>query len=85
MPAVVDTRDELIVRERESIRALANRCTRRGGPPHGTVRDGCATCLWHLSTFALEDGAVVRGPATAPQPANDVRVRWGTVDVRSRP
>jgi nitrite reductase/ring-hydroxylating ferredoxin subunit/uncharacterized membrane protein len=77
--------DILLFRSTDRIYALANRCSHRGGPLHkGEVSDGRATCPWHLSTFDLADGSVVRGPATAPQPAYDVRVRNGQIEVRSR-
>jgi nitrite reductase/ring-hydroxylating ferredoxin subunit/uncharacterized membrane protein len=63
--------------------ALADRCTHRGAPLHeGTVADGCVTCPWHDSVFALSDGSVVSGPATRPQPGLDVQVRDGRVQVR---
>ncbi len=77
--------DILLYRSEGRIYALANRCSHRGGPLHkGEVSDGRATCPWHLSTFDLADGSVVRGPATAPQPAYDVRVRNEQIEVRSR-
>jgi nitrite reductase/ring-hydroxylating ferredoxin subunit/uncharacterized membrane protein len=77
--------DILLFRSADRTYALANRCSHRGGPLHkGEVSDGRATCPWHLSTFDLADGSVVRGPATAPQPAYDVRVRNGQIEVRSR-
>ena len=60
--------------------SLANRCCPRGGPlDRGEVADGCVTCPWHGSTFRLEDGSVVRGPAAYPQPAYDVRVLDGGI------
>jgi nitrite reductase/ring-hydroxylating ferredoxin subunit/uncharacterized membrane protein len=63
--------------------ALADRCTHRGGPLHeGSVSDGCVTCPWHESVFALADGSVVRGPATRPQAVAEVRVVDGRVQVR---
>jgi nitrite reductase/ring-hydroxylating ferredoxin subunit/uncharacterized membrane protein len=63
--------------------ALSDRCTHRGGPLHeGSVSDGCVTCPWHESVFALDDGTVVRGPATRPQPVAEVRVVDGRVQVR---
>jgi nitrite reductase/ring-hydroxylating ferredoxin subunit len=34
--------------------------------------------------FRLEDGSIVRGPATAPEPAFDVRVNEGQIEVRPR-
>jgi nitrite reductase/ring-hydroxylating ferredoxin subunit/uncharacterized membrane protein len=63
--------------------ALSDRCTHRGGPLHeGSVSDGCVTCPWHESVFAVTDGSVVRGPATRPQPVAEVRVVDGRVHVR---
>ncbi|HEY8300585.1 MAG TPA: Rieske 2Fe-2S domain-containing protein [Jatrophihabitans sp.] len=62
---------------------LADRCTHRGGPLHEGFLDaaGCITCPWHGSTFD-NAGRVVSGPATRPQPALDVRVENGRVQVR---
>jgi len=66
--------------------ALINRCSHRGGPLHkGTVGHGRATCPWHLSVFSLEDGSVIQGPATAPQPTYEVREREGKVEIRRLP
>ncbi|MGH2554825.1 MAG: Rieske 2Fe-2S domain-containing protein [Actinomycetota bacterium] len=77
--------DILLYRSNGAIQALANRCSHRGGPLHkGKFENGCVTCPWHLSTFRLEDGSIVRGPATAPQPAYDVRLREGRIEVRVR-
>lgn len=77
--------DILLVRQAGRIFALADRCTHRGGPLHeGSLDDGCITCPWHGSTFGLDDGSVARGPATAPQPGYDVRIRDGQVEVRAR-
>jgi nitrite reductase/ring-hydroxylating ferredoxin subunit len=65
--------------------ALADRCSHRGGPLHqGRVHDGQVTCPWHQSTFRLDDGSIVQGSATAPQPCYDVRLRGGAVEVRER-
>jgi nitrite reductase/ring-hydroxylating ferredoxin subunit/uncharacterized membrane protein len=75
--------DVLIVRERDAIRALDDRCTHRGGPLHeGEVADGCVTCPWHGSRFRLADGSVERGPASSPQPVYETRVTDGRVEVR---
>ena len=63
--------------------AISNSCTHRGGQlDGGTVEDGCVECPIHQSVFDLADGSVVRGPATAPQPTYDVRVRDGQVELR---
>ena len=75
--------DVLIVRDAESIHALDNRCTHRGGPLHeGELSDGCVTCPWHGSRFRLADGSIVQGPATSPQPLYETRVADGRVEVR---
>ena len=66
--------------------ALFARCSHLGGPlDEGELVDGCLRCPWHASTFRLSDGAVVHGPATAPQPAYELRVRNGGIDARRRP
>lgn len=77
--------DVFLYRLGGTIHALANRCTHRGGPLHkGRIGDGQVTCPWHLSIFRLEDGSIVRGPATAPQPSYETRVRAGSIEIRSR-
>ncbi|HUP68439.1 MAG TPA: Rieske (2Fe-2S) protein [Acidimicrobiales bacterium] len=66
------------------ILAIADRCGHAGGPLHeGTFENGCVICPWHQSTFRLADGGVVHGPATVAQPAYDVRVENGKVQLRS--
>jgi nitrite reductase/ring-hydroxylating ferredoxin subunit/uncharacterized membrane protein len=66
--------------------ALAARCSHLGGPlDEGTVVDGCVRCPWHGSTFRATDGAVTRGPATAPQPAYEVRASTGRAEARRAP
>ena len=63
--------------------AYADRCTHRGAPLHeGQLVDGCIECPWHSSQFSVEDGSVVHGPATRPQPAYEVRVHNERVEVR---
>jgi nitrite reductase/ring-hydroxylating ferredoxin subunit/uncharacterized membrane protein len=65
------------------IDCLENRCTHRGGPLHeGEMNDGCIRCPWHGSTFRLDDGSLVAGPASVPEPAYETRVRDGMVEVR---
>jgi nitrite reductase/ring-hydroxylating ferredoxin subunit/uncharacterized membrane protein len=65
--------------------ALANRCSHRGCSLHeGKLNDdGTLTCPCHGSTFRL-DGSLVKGPATSPQPALDVRSNEGKVEIRRR-
>ena len=77
--------DILLYREGARVYALANRCSHRGGPLHkGEVGSGRVTCPWHLSTFRLADGSIIRGPATAPQPAYETRTLDGQIQVRAR-
>ena len=76
----------MVYREGDRVLALANTCTHMGGSlADGDIHDGCVTCPLHGSTFRLEDGSVVRGPATVPQPAFEVRVRGARVEVRPTP
>ena len=78
----------LVYRDGERVLALADVCSHLSGPLHeGEVSDDaefgpCVTCPWHGSVFALEDGAVVHGPATAPQPRFSVRLSGGRVEVQ---
>ncbi|MCU1453526.1 MAG: iron-sulfur protein [Acidimicrobiales bacterium] len=65
--------------------ALYERCSHLGGPLHeGALVDGCVRCPWHGSTFRVEDGSIVRGPATAPQPAYELREEDGRTMARRR-
>ena len=81
----VDRTPVLLVRRGDQVRALVDRCSHLGGPLHeGELRDGTIVCPWHGSTFRLEDGSVASGPARAPQPALDVRIDAGAIQVRLR-
>jgi nitrite reductase/ring-hydroxylating ferredoxin subunit/uncharacterized membrane protein len=72
----------LLVRQGDVVRAMADRCTHRGGPlSEGPVVGDCVECPWHGSRFRLSDGQVERGPATRPQPVLRARVRDGRVEV----
>jgi nitrite reductase/ring-hydroxylating ferredoxin subunit/uncharacterized membrane protein len=85
-PRVVEAGDAriLLYRQGGAVHALADRCNHEDGPLHeGKFQDGCVTCPWHGSTYRLEDGGVVRGPAAASQPVYETRVADGKVEVRS--
>ena len=76
----------VLVRRGVHVRALGDVCSHLGGPlSEGTVQGEAITCPWHGSTFALEDGRVLAGPATMPQPRFEARVRNGYVEVRRLP
>lgn len=73
----------VLVREAGSLYALLDRCAHQGGPLHeGRVEDGCVVCPWHSSRYRLSDGTALSGPTAHPQPAVEVRVRDGKVEVR---
>jgi nitrite reductase/ring-hydroxylating ferredoxin subunit/uncharacterized membrane protein len=72
----------LIVRDGDQVHVLAERCDHLSGPlSDGEVAAGCVTCPWHGSVFRLADGAVVHGPATAPQPVFQTQVTGGVLRV----
>lgn len=77
-----------VLRAGNDVTVLADRCAHLAGPLHqGRLAsidgEACVVCPWHGSTFRLIDGSVVHGPATAPQPAFQTRVRTdGMVQVR---
>jgi nitrite reductase/ring-hydroxylating ferredoxin subunit/uncharacterized membrane protein len=75
----------LLQRAGTRLYALDSVCSHMGGPlDQGRIADGCVTCPWHGSTFRLEDGSIVRGPASRPQPAYETRVNDGQIEVRRR-
>jgi len=74
----------LLVRRNGRIHALGEACTHMGGPlAEGRLEGDGVVCPWHGSRFALEDGRVIDGPATAPEPCFETRVRSGMIEVRS--
>jgi nitrite reductase/ring-hydroxylating ferredoxin subunit/uncharacterized membrane protein len=74
----------MVARHGGEVYALSNRCVHRGGPlDEGELSDGCVTCPLHGSRFRLSDGSVERGPAAYPQPAWQVRVREGVIELNT--
>jgi nitrite reductase/ring-hydroxylating ferredoxin subunit/uncharacterized membrane protein len=74
--------DVLLARQHGRACALAHSCAHLGGPlSEGTLKDGTVVCPWHGSEFRLEDGAVVNGPSTHPQPCFAVRERNGQIEI----
>lgn len=83
--AAIEDASFLVVRQRQRVCALAHSCAHLGGPlSEGTLKDGTVVCPWHGSEFALEDGHVLNGPATAPQPCFAVRERAGHIELRAQ-
>jgi nitrite reductase/ring-hydroxylating ferredoxin subunit/uncharacterized membrane protein len=80
---VVDETPVLLLRDGESIYAIHDRCSHRGcSLSDGDLEGDEVICGCHGSRFSLRDGAVRHGPATAAQPAFQVRVQDGRVEVR---
>jgi len=74
----------LLVRRGEQIHALADACSHLSGPlSEGELEGNSVRCPWHGSCFALDDGHVIDGPATHPQPCLEARVRSGYIEVRA--
>ncbi len=76
----------LLVRSGGRVHALHDRCSHRGcSLASGRLEGDTIECVCHGSIFSLDDGAIERGPATAPQPAFEVREQGGQLEVRLRP
>ena len=84
----VDGQPLLVHRRGETANVLSNTCSHLSGPLNeGDISNEgfgltCVTCPWHGSTFDLETGEVVHGPATSPQPKFETRVHDGLVQVQ---
>jgi nitrite reductase/ring-hydroxylating ferredoxin subunit/uncharacterized membrane protein len=75
----------VLVRRGDRIHALIESCAHLGGPlSEGRVEGDTIRCPWHGSLFSLDDGRVLEGPSTFPQPCLEVRVRGGQIEVRPR-
>ena len=74
----------LLARKNGKLFAIANTCSHLGGPlDEGELCDNnTVKCPWHGSVFSLEDGSVVNGPASEPQPQFEVRAKNGQIEVR---
>jgi nitrite reductase/ring-hydroxylating ferredoxin subunit/uncharacterized membrane protein len=83
--ATIEDASFLLVRQHQRVCAVAHSCAHLGGPlSEGTLKDGSVVCPWHGSEFALDDGHVVNGPATQPQPCFAVREHEGRVELRTQ-
>ncbi|HXH84139.1 MAG TPA: Rieske 2Fe-2S domain-containing protein [Candidatus Tectomicrobia bacterium] len=76
----------LLVRRGGQVYALGEVCGHMAGPlADGELVDDSIVCPWHGSRFALEDGRVLNGPATMPQPCFETRLRDGWIEIRAAP
>ena len=74
----------LLVRRGPRILAVGATCPHRGAPlDEGTFDAETVTCPWHGSCFALDNGALLRGPSATPLPCYETRVKDGTIEVRA--
>jgi nitrite reductase/ring-hydroxylating ferredoxin subunit len=79
----------LLLKADEQVFAIGNQCTHQGaGLDRGVIKIAgsvrTVTCPAHGSVFRLDDGKVMRPPATKPVPIYDVKVEDGRVFVRPR-
>jgi len=73
----------MVVRRGDVVHALKETCSHAGGPlSEGELRNDTITCPWHRSTFKLEDGAVVHGPAVSRQVAYRARISGDQVELQ---
>jgi nitrite reductase/ring-hydroxylating ferredoxin subunit len=85
----IDDSAVLLLMADDQIFAIGNQCTHQGaGLDRGVVKIAgsvrTVTCPAHGSVFRLDDGKVMRPPATKPAPVYDVKVENGQVFVRPR-
>jgi nitrite reductase/ring-hydroxylating ferredoxin subunit/uncharacterized membrane protein len=74
----------VVARHRGAVFAIGEVCSHMGGPlAEGQLEGETVRCPWHGSRFALDDGRVLEGPATFPQPCFDTRIRAGRIEVRA--
>jgi nitrite reductase/ring-hydroxylating ferredoxin subunit/uncharacterized membrane protein len=81
--AVAQDTPVLLLRHGDGIHAIHNRCSHRGCMlSDGDTEGHVVTCSCHGSQFDVRDGSVIRGPATAGQPAFEARERDGKVEIK---
>jgi nitrite reductase/ring-hydroxylating ferredoxin subunit/uncharacterized membrane protein len=80
---VVQDTPVLLLRAGEQFFAIHDRCSHRGcSLSEGELEGEEIVCACHGSRFDRRDGSVRRGPATAPQPAFQVRQQDGRIEIR---
>jgi nitrite reductase/ring-hydroxylating ferredoxin subunit len=83
---VVDDTPVLVMHEAGRYYAIHDRCSHRGcSLSQGSVEGEEIVCACHGSRFDRRDGSVRGGPATAPQPAFEVREHAGALELRRLP
>ena len=65
--------------------AISGVCNHVGGPLGDGRLDGdYVVCPWHGSEFALDEGRVINGPATQPQPCFAVREHAARIEIKTQ-
>jgi nitrite reductase/ring-hydroxylating ferredoxin subunit/uncharacterized membrane protein len=81
----VDGAPVLLYRHGEEICAIGAVCGHAAGAlEHGAFAGTHVTCPLHQSVYDLCDGSVVHGPSLYAEPAYDVRVHEGRIEVKLR-
>jgi nitrite reductase/ring-hydroxylating ferredoxin subunit/uncharacterized membrane protein len=76
----------LLARVNGEVYALGDTCSHWGcSLSEGRLENTSVVCHCHGSQFDLRSGAVINGPASAPEISFDVRERNGQIEVRQRP
>lgn len=75
----------VLVATEDGLRAVGGMCPHQGAPMReGWLHRDELVCPWHGSRFHLDTGQPAQGPATAPLPCYETRIRDGRVEVRRR-
>lgn len=79
----------VVIKNESGFTVLHDRCSHMAAPLHdGRIEnvegERCIVCPWHGSAFRVADGAVVHGPAIAPQPVLDTEIRDGLLYAKVR-
>ncbi len=83
LSVVVDETPVCLLRDGGVLHAVHDRCSHRGCSLSEGALDGHEIeCPCHGSRFDVRDGSIIRGPATQPQPAYEVREREGRIEIR---
>jgi nitrite reductase/ring-hydroxylating ferredoxin subunit/uncharacterized membrane protein len=79
----VDGSPVLLYRHEGTIYAIGAICGHAAGPLDEGSFDGThVTCPWHQSVYDVRDGSIVHGPTCHPEPAYDVRVQDGRIELK---
>jgi nitrite reductase/ring-hydroxylating ferredoxin subunit len=79
---VLNGKPVLLVNLENEYYAIGGKCTHWGCMLiDGTLVDSGIRCKCHGSTFELKTGAVIKGPATKPEPSYRVKIENGEIYV----